>query len=283
LDLSLSFQANATTEGFVTGKALTQRQLRELEFYEEFSERNESIEVCFDSILGKETRPWNSYWRITDIARQHFRDEGQKLLDFGCGKGESSVIFSSIGYEVFGFDLSPNNIAIARRLAQQHGMTGTTHFSVSAAEKLDYPTECFDLVAGTDILHHVDIGLALEESLRVLKKGGLAVFHEPIRVSVFDALRETRLGRWLIPKTASLDHHITEDERKLTDSDLQVIKKFGAGFSMQRFLLLARLDRFIREPDSKKPSFLEKVDFQLFKIFPFLKNFGGIAVIVLRK
>jgi ubiquinone/menaquinone biosynthesis C-methylase UbiE len=283
LDQPLSFQWSATTQDFVPGTTLTQRQIRELEFYEEFSERNESIEVCFDSILGKETRPWNSYWRIADIAKQHLSGEGQKLLDFGCGKGESSVIFSRIGYDVFGFDLSPNNIAIARRLADQHGITEKTHFSVSAAEKLDYPSEYFDLVAGTDILHHVDIGRALEESLRVLKKGGLAIFHEPIRVPAFDTLRETALGRWLIPSTASLDHHITEDEKKLTGSDLQIIKTFDAGFSMQRFLLLARLDRFLRDPNSKKASFLEKVDFQLFKLLPFLKNFGGIAVIVLRK
>lgn len=262
---------------------LTQRQIRELEFYEEFSERNASIEVCFDSILGQETRPWNSYWRITDLARQHFRSEGQKLLDFGCGPGESSVIFSRIGYEVFGFDLSPNNIELAKRLAQKYEMTGKTHFSVSAAEELNYPTEYFDLVVGTDILHHVDIGRALQESLRVLKKGGLAIFHEPIRAPIFDTLRETAFGRWLIPRKASLDHQITEDERKLTDSDLQIIKSFNTGFSVQRFLLLARLDRFIRNPNSKKPSFLEQVDFQLFKLVPFLKNYSGIAVIVLRK
>ena len=279
----MSFQAFATNRDFVTGTTLTQRQIRELEFYEEFSERNESIEVCFDSVLGKETRPWNSYWRITDLAKEHFRGEGERLLDFGCGKGESSVIFSRIGYEVFGFDLSPNNIAIAKRLAEQYGMTAKTHFSVSAAEKLNYPSDYFDIVAGTDILHHVDIGRSLAESFRVLKKGGLAIFHEPIRVPVFDTLRETAFGRWLIPGTASLDHHITEDERKLTDSDLQVIKKFDPGFSMQRFLLLARLDRFIRDPNGKQASFLEKVDFQLFKALPFLKNFAGIAVIVLRK
>lgn len=267
----------------MTDMNLTQRQIRELEFYEEFSERNASVEVCFDPILGKETRPWNSYWRVTEIARQHFRSEGQKLLDFGCGKGESSVIFSRIGYEVFGFDLSPNNIAIAKRLAQKYEMAGRTHFSVSVAEKLDYPAEYFDLVVGTDILHHVDISQSLGESLRVLKKGGLAIFHEPIRVPVFDTLRETAFGKWLIPRKASLDHHITEDERKLTDSDLQIIERFDSGFSVQRFLLLSRLDRFLRNPNSRTPSFLEKVDFQLFKLLPFLKNYGGVIVIVLRK
>lgn len=279
----MSFQAATTSNRALKGAALTQRQIRELEFYQEYSERNASSEVCFDSILGKETRPWNSYWRVAEIAREHFSSEDQKLLDFGCGTGESSVLFSRIGYEVFGFDLSPNNISIAGRRARKYGVDGRTHFSVSVAEELDYPTESFDLVAGTDILHHVDIGRALAETLRVLKKGGLAIFHEPIRAPLFDRLRETAFGTWLVPRKASLDHHITEDERKLTKSDLEIIRTFDPDFRVQRFLLFSRLDRFIRNPISQGPSFLEKLDFQLFKLLPFLKNYGGIVVIVLRK
>jgi ubiquinone/menaquinone biosynthesis C-methylase UbiE len=267
----------------MTGAALTQRQIRELEFYQEFSERNASLDVCFDSILGTETRPWNSYWRVAEIARECFRSEGQRLLDFGCGTGESSVLFSRIGYEVFGFDLSPNNISNAGRLARKYGVEGKTHFSVSVAEQLDYPTETFDVVVGTDILHHVDINQALAEALRVLKKGGLAIFHEPIRAPIFDSLRETAFGTWLVPRQASLDHHITEDERKLTKKDFETIRLFDAGFSAQRFLLFSRLDRFIRNSNSARPSFLEQLDFKLFKLLPFLKQFGGIAVIVLRK
>jgi ubiquinone/menaquinone biosynthesis C-methylase UbiE len=279
----LSFQAAVTNQGVTTGRTLTQRQIRELEFYEEFSERNGLAEVCFDSISGQELRPWNSYWRVAEIARLNFKGEGQKLLDFGCGPGESSVVFARIGYEVFGFDLSPNNISIAGRLAQKYRVTETTHFSVSVAEKLDYPSGSFDLVIGTDILHHVDISRALEETFRVLKKGGLAIFHEPIRAPVFDRLRETAFGKWLCPRKASLDHHITEDERKLTNDDLEIIKTVDSDFSTERFLLFSRLDRFVRSPDSKKASNLEKLDFQLFKLFPFLRKFGGIAVIVLRK
>jgi ubiquinone/menaquinone biosynthesis C-methylase UbiE len=283
LNQTLSSHAAITNHGASTGRTLTQRQIRELKFYEEFSERNGLAEVCFDSISGKETRPWNSYWRVAEIARLHFKGEGQKLLDFGCGPGESSVVFARIGYDVFGFDLSPNNISIAGRLAEKYGVTERTHFSVSVAEKLDYPTGSFDLVIGTDILHHVDISRALAETFRVLKSGGLAIFHEPIRAPVFDRLRETAFGKWLIPRKASLDHHITEDERKLTNGDLEVIKTFDAGFSTQRFLLFSRLDRFIRNPASNKPSILEKLDFQLFKLLPFLKNYAGVAVIVLRK
>src|SRR5215213_710069 len=261
--------------------ALSERQRRELDFYEEFSKLNEPSRVCFDWISAQQTRPWNSYRQLIDIARQNFTSEDQKLLDFGCGKGEFSILFSKIGYEVFGFDLSPNNIAIAERLACKYELSGRTHFQVSVAEKLDYPPDYFDVIVGTDILHHVEIRHALSECVRVLKKGGVAIFHEPVRVPVFDSLRETRFGKWLVPKEVSLIHHVTEDERKLTRDDLELVDSLGLNSSVQHFLLLSRFERFMR--NSGAASFLEKVDYQTFKRFPFLGRLGGIVIIVLGK
>lgn len=260
---------------------LSKRQRRELEFYEEFSKIDEPSQVSFARLLSQQTKPWNSYQRLFDIAKQNFRSADQRLLDFGCGKGQDSILFAKLGYEVFGFDLSPNNIAIAQRLARKYELIERTHFHVSVAERLDYPADYFDVIVGTDILHHVEISQALPECARILKKGGVAIFHEPVRVPVFDALRETRFGKWLVPHKVSLEHHVTEDERKLTTSDLEFIESIGLESSIQHCLLLSRLDRFIRI--SERFSFLERVDFYLFKVFPFLARFGGIIIIVLRR
>lgn len=262
-------------------KVLSERQKREVEFYEEFSQRNAPSKVCFDSISGEQTRPGNSYWHVMSVVKQNFRSGDQKLLDFGCGRGESSIIFSRIGYEVFGFDLSPNNIAIAKRLAHQYGMTERTHFDISAAEQLDYPDDFFDIVVGTDILHHVEISKALSECSRVLRNGGVAIFHEPIRVPVFDTLRETRFGKWLVPKGVSLERHVTQDERKLTVDDLETIRSIGGNFSTERFLLFSRLDRFIK--NKKGRPLLETVDCYVLKRLPVLKGFAGVVVMVLRR
>ena len=260
---------------------LSERQNRELEFYEEFSKLNEPAGVCFDWVSDGKTKPQTSYQRVLDLARENFRAADQRLLDFGCGNGEYSLLFSRIGYEVFGFDLSPNNIEIAKRLACKYELDERTHFQVSVAEKLDYPADYFDVIIGTDILHHVEINQALLECTRVLKKGGVAIFHEPVRVPVFDALRETRFGTWLVPKEVSLEHHVTHDEKKLTSDDLEFVKGIGLDSSIQRYLLLSRFERFIRI--AKASAFLDAFDAYLFKLFPFLKQFGGIVVIVLRK
>ena len=263
-------------------RMLTDRQRREQEFYEEYSNRNTPEEVNFAPVSGDERRPWNSYWRFIEIVQSHFTSGGQRLLDLGCGTGFYSLIFARAGYEVFGFDIAPNNIAIADRLAEKYGLRGRTHFAVSAAETLDYEDEFFDVVTGINILHHVDIKSAVAECMRVLKPGGIAMFHEPVRAPLFDTLRESRLGTWLVSKEASFERHITEDERKLDDADLKLIGSFGRGCTFERFLLFARLDRFVKK-DPSTPSALERLDSRIFRVLPFARAFGGECVIRLKK
>ncbi len=262
---------------------LTPRHERERQFYEEYSKRNESAEICFDPVTSKQTRPWNSYWQVMELAQKHFKNEDQKLLDFGCGPGEFSLLYSKIGYEVFGFDLSENNISIAEERAQKYHFSDRTHFSIGIAEELDYPSEYFDVIVGIDILHHVDVRKAIAECSRVLKKGGIAIFHEPVQVPAFEKLRESRIGMRLASKEKSLDRHLTEDERKLTISELEYVKQLGVNPSIQRFHLTSRLSRFIKNKNGNRPAILEKLDYHLIQTMPFLRNYGGIVVMKLTK
>lgn len=261
---------------------LTERQRHELEYYEKYSTLEQPVEVNFDPINGTSKRPWNSYWHFIGAIQQNFRSDGQRLLDFGCGTGFYSVIFARIGYDVFGFDISPNNIAIANGYAEKYGLTDKCSFSVGTAETLNYPDEYFDVVSGINILHHVDIGNSIAECMRVLKPGGMALFHEPVRAPVFDALRESRLGTAIVSKEASFERHITPDERKLSKHDFRVIDDFGSVRTYERFLLLSRLDRFVKW-QSNGASILEQIDQKLFRWLPFIRNFGGECVITLKK
>jgi len=262
---------------------LTERQLREREYYEEFCKKAETVEVCFDPVLGKEKRPWNPYWFVYETALQNFKNDDQKLLDFGCGNGTSSIVFSKIGYEVYGFDISETNIALAEKLAKKYKFGYNTHFSVQIAERLNYPSDFFDVITGIDILHHIEIKSTVKECHRLLRKGGIAIFREPIEAPIFDRMRNSKFGRWLVPKNKSFDRHITEDERKLTKSDLSEIKRIFPNIVITRFNFLSKIDPFIRRPGDQNPSFLEKVDYFLFRTFPFLHKLGGSAVLILRK
>lgn len=263
---------------------LSERQMRELQFYDEYAQAHVLPDVDFAPVLGMEQRPWNSYWRLFAIIKEHFKSGDDTLLDFGCGDGVPSICYAKIGYEVYGFDISPKNIERAQQLAHKYDLDSKTHFSVSIAEELDFPDESFSVIAGIDILHHVEIERAIAECFRVLKKGGIAVFHEPVRAPVFDRLRESRLGLWLFPRIVSVDTHITEDERKLTKEDVQLLQKHFPVVLEERFYLLAHLNRFIRKFSTGGAlQVFPKLDYYIVRAFPFMKPFGGIAVFVLRK
>jgi ubiquinone/menaquinone biosynthesis C-methylase UbiE len=273
----------ATVAHLIESHLLTSRHERERQFYDEYSKRNESAEICFDPVTSGQTRTWNSYWYAIGLAKEHFKHQGQKLLDFGCGPGEFSLLYTRIGYELSAFDLSEKNISIARERAEKYKFSNRTNFSVGIAEELDYPSDYFDVIIGVDILHHVDIARAIPECARVLKKGGIAIFHEPVQVPAFERLRDSRIGLRLAPKNKSYELHQTDDERKLTADELECVKQLGAEVSMKRFHLTSRLSRFIKNKNGGRPAAFEKLDERLTKAIPFLGNYGGIVVIKVTK
>ncbi len=272
---------------------LSERQKREKEYYETYAstfDLDQSVDFSpiVDQISGKEYRPWNSYWRTYQLPIIAFEKKkqtlaDQKLLDFGCGPGDNGLRLSSIGYHVTGFDISESNVDVANKLFEKNGKSDRGRFVVSTAEKLDFPDNEFDMVVGIDILHHVDIPESLKEVRRVLKPGGQGVFREPIEVPLLDMIRNSWPVRVLVPNTASIEAHITEDERKLNSFDLETIKSIFPKTRIERSLILSRFDKFIRSPDNKKASLLERIDYFLMKIIPGYKFLGGGAVIVVEK
>lgn len=272
---------------------LSERQKREKEYYESYAQKFDlDQEVDFspikDQITGKEFRPWNSYWRTYQLPIISFKEnpsksKDQTLLDFGCGPGDNGLRLASIGYKVTGFDISESNVEVANRVFERNGMADRGTFVVSTAEELKFEDSSFDMVVGIDILHHVDIPLALKEVHRVLKTGGKGVFREPIEVPILDMIRNSWPVRVLVPNEASLEAHITEDERKLNSIDLKVIQEIFPKTRVERSLILSRFDKFIRKPGNKKASLLEKIDYLLMKVIPGYKYLGGAAVIVVEK
>jgi len=263
--------------------ALTERQCREREYYEKYSALNTPARVSFDPVAGLERRPWNPYWFLCESVGSCYRSRDQKLLDFGCGPGVYSVLFAKVGFEVFGVDISPRNVVIAEELSAGYGFADRTHFTTGISEQLPYDDQTFDVIVGVDILHHVDIAGSIKECLRVLKPGGHAFFKEPVEVPLFDALRNTTIAKWLVPKAASLERHITEDEKKLTPEDVRTISRLCPAMTVQRFRLLSRLDAFDKQlATNGGPSRIEKLDQQIFRRLPLTKQFGGDLVIHLR-
>jgi ubiquinone/menaquinone biosynthesis C-methylase UbiE len=182
---------------------------------------------------------------------------------------------------VHGLDISPTNIASAKALAEKYDLANSTSFTVGAAETIPYPESSFDAVVGVDVLHHIDIENAVPEILRVLKPGGFFLFREHVAVPIFDALRNTALVRRFFPNEKSFEKHITEDERKLTNSDIDLIRSYFPDLQEFRFRVFSRLQVLFH--NRKLLDRLEMFDSALIQRMPALSVYGGSVVLFGRR
>lgn len=254
---------------------LTLRQQRERDFYNQYARTHADTTVVLDPIRRRERRPWNSYWHCFELVQAQFRP-GHRLLDLGCGWGSNTVVFAAIGYDVDAIDISEANLQAARRVASEHGVADRIRFHLMPAERLTFHRGSFDVVAGIDILHHVDIAGALHQCHRVLAPRGAAFFHEPIWSGGFDRLRNTAIARRALPNTVSLDRHITHDERKLDGADLALVTEVFPQCRLDRFRVLARLTALL----PRHARALQKLDWQL-KHLPGYESLCGTVVMAL--
>lgn len=149
---------------------------------------------------------------------------GKVVLDYGCGAGDNSVLIAAHKAErVIGVDISPDLIELAEKRLAAHDYAGKAEFRVGSAHDLPIEDESIDVVFGNAILHHLDLKLASKEVFRVLKKGGRAIFLEPVRNSKF-----VWFVRNLIPYEQP---DLSPFERPLTDAEL---KEFAADFADYR-------------------------------------------------
>jgi 2-polyprenyl-3-methyl-5-hydroxy-6-metoxy-1,4-benzoquinol methylase len=266
---------------------LSARQRREREFYDQFvAIDGASTVVDFSPVEGDERRPWNSYWYFYGRVRELARGRALQVLDFGCGRGTAAILYAQLGCTVRGFDIAPRNVELARQLAERYGVASRVSLEVGTAERLRYPDASFDVVAGIDVLHHVDIPKALAECRRVLKPGGVALFHEPVAAPVFDTLRNTRVGKWIVPNEASLERHVTHDERKLDANDMRSVRAAFPQATEQRFRLLSRVSRLPGlggADEFQRLTRLEQFDRRVLERLPWLQPFAGMVVLELRK
>ena len=147
---------------------------------------------------------------FSEVERLSHNVAGQVVLDYGCGRGESSLKYLTKGATVKGIDISPTYVSDARTKANEAGFSPERYeFLVMDAHQLAFDSESFDLVIGEGILHHLEAHIALSEIHRVLRPGGRAVFQEPLADNPL-----LKLFRLLTPRAR------TEDEAPFTGHDI---------------------------------------------------------------
>ncbi len=107
---------------------------------------------------------------------------GAELLEIGCSVGQFTIPLARHGYAVWGMDLSPASVEVARRRAEASGVSGVTFLSGDAEDLGQFPDGRFDGVMSLSTLRYVaDLPRALAEIRRVLRPGGTAVMDFPNR------------------------------------------------------------------------------------------------------
>ena len=94
------------------------------------------------------------------------------VLDVATGTGRLAIdVAEKIDGEVFGIDVSGKILDVARRKAQEKGLTNV-EFQKVAAEDMPFPDGRFDyVICGFGMKYFADRDKALKEMLRVMKEG----------------------------------------------------------------------------------------------------------------
>ncbi len=135
---------------------------------------------------GEDFQQWNEVFKKEgrfflkpqeDIPRtvELFKRHGiRKVLDLGCGSGRHTVYLAKRGFKVYGLDISPEGIRLAKQWLRKEEQNARLKRG-SVYEKLPYRTNFFDAIISTQVLHHArieDIRKTIKEMERVLKPGG---------------------------------------------------------------------------------------------------------------
>ncbi len=136
----------------------------------------------------RETKRRDLISKIIDLTP----DKNIKILDYGCGGGQTVIYLRLLGYDVTGICLTPKEKAQSISTAFN---LGDDIFHVYDGKKLPFESGEFDLIFSEQVLEHVmDLEEYYSESARVLKSGGRSYFSFPQRFIPFD----THTNLWFV-------------------------------------------------------------------------------------
>jgi ubiquinone/menaquinone biosynthesis C-methylase UbiE len=194
---------------------------------------------------------------------------GLRVLDYACGHGMAAVVLARRGARVTAFDLSHGYLEEARARAAAN--TVTIDFIQTQGERLPFEDAAFDRIWGNAVLHHLDLQIAAQEVLRVLRPGGSAVFCEP--------WGENPLLNWARRSWPYPRKERTTDEEPLRPRHIRILQEIFPVVEVRGFQLLSMARRVLR--GRRLLAGLSWCDAMLLERVPALERFCRYVVITL--
>lgn len=253
-----------------------ERKQKEIEYYDK--EAASSSHSRKESGSLKEFDPFflESYQFLKNSLKIGYKDK--KALDYGCGSGIHLLWLSRVFRNVTGIDLSKNSLAKAKKALVKEKAEGMVNLVLGDCEKMEFPNKSFDVVFDGGTFSSLDLENALKEIHRVLKPFGLLVGIETLGHNPITNLKR-KINKILGKRTSWAAGHIFKIQ------DLDKVKKYFNIVQLKFFHLFS----WIAIPCLNLPGgkiflkVLEKLDYFLITIFPFLKKYSFKIVFVLKK
>lgn len=122
-------------------------------------------------------------WRLGLLMCGMNSMPGDRILDFGCGTGWTSIMLARTGAEVVGMDVAAGALDLAREAASRAGPLpdgATLRFEQFHGDRIPAPDGYFDFVVVFEAFHHFPNPRALlDEFHRILSPHGILGFAEP--------------------------------------------------------------------------------------------------------
>jgi ubiquinone/menaquinone biosynthesis C-methylase UbiE len=153
----------------------------------------QGVEAGYDQMAEKFSGTRKYFWRGFEFIPEFVQD-GDRILDFGCGNGRMLEILNNKKIEYYGVDISQKLIDLAQK---KYANSGINFQKISGSGILPFPDNFFNSIVSISVFHHFPSGYAkvmAKEIYRVTKPEGTII------ISVWNLWQKRYWKYWLNPK-----------------------------------------------------------------------------------
>ena len=205
------------------------------------------------------------------------RLEGKSVLIVACGTGYEVVRACREAASVTAIDISAKAVENAKAMVEHNGLHA--NYAVGDAGRSGLPSESFDVIWGSAVLHHLQHEEVAVEFARILKPGGViymmdepTFFNPLLKFGYETAFGKGRVGRRR--KFLGLTRYGDDFEKPIDHDDLEPWKK---SFEIEKFsngfMFFNKLGRVLSR-NASVPKIFNWSDRAAVAVMPFLKRWG---------